>query len=218
MHATSDIQNHGRSDGDSTPLRVTRGALTPTEFGPLFERAARKLWCVAAAVTSDRDRASDVVQEAAVIALGKLCEFDPGTSFDAWMAQIVRFVALNDRRKSKRRPSRSADPAVLDSTSNPDRDSPDRRGHRSLGALLSDEHAFDDAVLHSLASLEENARACLLMKTVLGLSYAEIARTLSIPEGTAMSHVHRARKAMRDQLKSDQSSGPRESKPRGGAS
>lgn len=217
MDATSDIQGHGHSGGDSTPLRVTRGALTPTEFGSLFERAARKLWCVAAAVTSDRDRASDVVQEAAVIALGKLSEFDPGTSFDAWMAQIVRFVALNERRRSQRRPSRSADPAVLDSTSNPDRDPPSGTGHRSLGSLMSDEHAFDDAVLHSLAALEENARACLLMKTVLGLSYAEIARTLSVPEGTAMSHVHRARKAMRDHLKS-QEARSNESKSRGGAS
>lgn len=217
MDATSDIQPHGHSDGDSTPLRAARGALTPTEFGSLFERAAGKLWCVAAAVTSDRDRAPDVVQEAAVIALGKLGEFDPGTSFDAWMAQIVRFVALNERRRSQRRPSRSADPTVLDSTSSPDRDPPDQRGHRSLGALLSDEHAFDDAVLHSLATLEESARACLLMKTVLGLSYAEIARTLSIPEGTAMSHVHRARKAMRDHLKS-QEARSNESKSRGGAS
>ena len=212
MDAASDIHDHAHSGGDSTSLRVTRGAITSTEFGALFERVARKLWCVAAAVTSDRDRASDVVQEAAVIALGKLDEFDPGTSFDAWMAQIVRFVALNERRRTQRRPSRSADPVVLDSSPNSDRPTPDRSGHRSLGALMADEHAFDDAVVHSLASLEETARACLLMKTVLGLSYAEIARTLSIPEGTAMSHVHRARRAMRDQLK------PQEPKAPGGAS
>ncbi|MBL8759856.1 MAG: RNA polymerase sigma factor, partial [Phycisphaerae bacterium] len=177
MDATSDIPRDETPGGDSTPLRFTRGTLTPTEFAGLFEQAARKLWCVAAAVTSDRDRASDVVQEAAVVALAKLIEFDPATSFDAWMAQIVRYVALNDRRKSKRRPARAADPAVLDATSNPD--PAPRTGHRSLGALLADEHAFDDAVRHSLAELEETARACLLMKTVLGLSYADIARTLS---------------------------------------
>lgn len=137
-----------------------------------------------------------------MIALGKLDDFDPGTSFDAWMAQIVRFVALNERRRTQRRPSNPVDPAVLDSSPISDRPSPDRSGHRSLAALLSDEHAFDDAVVRSLGSLEETARACLLMKSVLALSYAEIARTLSIPEGTAMSHVHRARKAMREQLKS----------------
>lgn len=182
--------------------------LTPTEFGALFERAARRLWCVAAAVTSDRDRASDVVQEAAVIALGKLDEFDPGSCFDAWMAQIVRFVALNERRRTQRRPSTPADPAVLDSSSNSDRASPDRSGHASLASLMADEHAFDDAVVRSLATLDESPRACLLMKTVLGLSYAEIARTLSIPEGTAMSHVHRARKAMRELLKSQPAKAP----------
>lgn len=202
MTSAKDIPDLGSPDGAVPPTRVARGALTPAEFGELFERTSRKLWCVAAAVTRDRDRASDVVQEAAVVALGKLDEFNPGTSFDAWMAQITRFVALNESRRAQRRPARNADSSVLDSTANTGHGRPSSKTHGSLTTLMADEHAFDDAVARSLNSLEENARACLLMKTVLGLSYTEISRTLGIPEGTAMSHVHRARKAMRESLKS----------------
>jgi len=57
-----------------------------------------------------------------------------------------------------------------------------------------------DRVLEALVSLEETARACLLLRTVLDKSYREISLALDIPEGTAMSHVHRARKAMRRML------------------
>ncbi|MEO0587563.1 MAG: RNA polymerase sigma factor, partial [Planctomycetota bacterium] len=63
-----------------------------------------------------------------------------------------------------------------------------------------DQLAFDDAVVAALGGLEPTARACLLLKTVHGHSYAEIGQMLGVPEGTAMSHVHRARKRMRETL------------------
>ena len=45
--------------------------------------------------------------------------------------------------------------------------------------------------------LEETARTCLLLRTLRDMPYREISLLLDIPEGTAMSHVHRARQAMR---------------------
>ena len=44
------------------------------------------------------------------------------------------------------------------------------------------------------------ARACLLLRAVQDLDYSELSRLLGIPEGTAMSHVHRARNALRRAL------------------
>ena len=48
---------------------------------------------LAAAILHDKTAALDVVQEAAVVAMNKLAEFDPRTSFAAWAGQIVRFLA-----------------------------------------------------------------------------------------------------------------------------
>ena len=48
--------------------------------------------------------------------------------------------------------------------------------------------------------MSETARSCLLLKTVMELEYREIAVLLDIAEGTAMSHVHRARNRMRELL------------------
>jgi RNA polymerase sigma-70 factor (ECF subfamily) len=61
---------------------------------------------------------------------------------------------------------------------------------------------FDDALAGALEELDETARACLLMRVVLDLPYKRIALALDIPEGTAASHVHRARASMRASLKS----------------
>src|SRR5690606_21981893 len=68
------------------------------------------------------------------------------------------------------------------------------------GALSIEQGAFDDHVLKALGQLDEVARACLLLRTVHDLPYKQIALILEVPEGTAMSHVHRARQAMRRHL------------------
>ena len=44
------------------------------------------------------------------------------------------------------------------------------------------------------------ARSCLLLRTLEGLPYSQIAQMLQIPQGTAMSHVHRARRHLREHL------------------
>lgn len=183
----------------SASRRLEAEPLTPDSFASRFEAESRRLWCVAFSIVGDRSRAADLVQESAVIALGKLQEFEPGTSFSAWMAQIVRFCSLNESRRTARRRTSASDPVVMDSSHEgapPTEASPVLRD----GTLSEDQHAFDDRVAKALASLEERARACLLLRTVLELSYKEIAETLGLPEGTAMSHVHRARRAMRAEL------------------
>src|SRR5687767_9016051 len=67
----------------------------PIEFARNFRDSYRTLWTIAAGIVNDPFIAEDVVQEAAVTALGKLNEFEPNTNFTAWMAKIVRYIALN---------------------------------------------------------------------------------------------------------------------------
>jgi RNA polymerase sigma-70 factor (ECF subfamily) len=160
-------------------------------------------WLIAAAVTGDRFEADDIVQEAALIALGKRHEFIAGTNFSAWISQIVRLTALNYAKKSTRRGSIATDPATID------RDIASatagaKEGFSSvtaLGELVAHQADFDDEVLMALEEVSTEARACLLLRTVRHMSYSEIAQTLQIPEGTAMSHVHRAKNTMRSKLK-----------------
>src|SRR5688572_23487851 len=82
---------------------VGRGPLGPAEFSERLQSASRTLWLIAAAVLGRRSDADDVLQEAAVIGLRKLSDFDPATNFAAWMGGIVRNVARNQARKNIRR-------------------------------------------------------------------------------------------------------------------
>jgi RNA polymerase sigma-70 factor (ECF subfamily) len=53
-------------------------------------------------------------------------------------------------------------------------------------------------------------RACLLLRIVHQQRYREISEMMELPEGTVMSHVHRAKNALRRRLSpSDAKSTPR---------
>ncbi len=178
-----------------------QACLSRTQFAEFFQKSWRTLWCVAAAVLGSRDEVEDVLQESALIAIGKLADFDPQSNFTAWMAQIVRYTALNTaRRRARRRAVASIHDDLLQQPAGSE-----HRGNGSAlasgkGNLRAYEEAFDDRLLGALKSLDQTPRACLLLRTVEGLSYREISDVLGIPEGTAMSHVHRTRQALRERL------------------
>lgn len=179
-----------------------RGAiLSREEFAAQFQTAAGGLWCIAAAVLGGRNDAEDVLQDAAAIGFGKIGAFDPATSFAAWMGEIVRNVARNHARKADRRRTTPTDPASIDAVHRA-ADSPGAGVLRFDGGLLADQGAFDDRVVKALAGLDETARICLLLRTIESMSYREISRVMGIPEGTAMSHVHRSRHTLRGVLSS----------------
>lgn len=171
--------------------------LTPGEFSARFAAASRTLWLIAAAVLGRRDGADDVVQESAVIGLQKVNEFLPQTNFAAWMGGIVRNVARNQARKSIRRQTGAADPATLDQSRQAVAEPPKPPAFDRDGRLSVDQKVFDDRLMAALNELEEVPRVCLLLRTLHDQPYREIAGVLGIPEGTAMSHVHRARATLR---------------------
>jgi RNA polymerase sigma-70 factor (ECF subfamily) len=152
---------------------------------------------VAAGIIGDRTAAEDVVQEAAMHALGKLDQFEAGTNFRAWMAQMVRYVALNHRRRRQKHRAAPLTESV------PAGDLPPADGVLEIGGrgeLSSDQMHFDDRIMAALNSVGDVARACLLLRTIEQMDYADISKVLGIPEGTAMSHVHRTRQHLRERL------------------
>ena len=101
-------------------------------------------------------------------------------------------------------PIRHRQAASLDPEITPSQATPARELHLTsrgdLPATGPEQDQLDDRMVHALHSLGETARCCLLLRTIEGLPYAQIAELLEIPEGTAMSHVHRSRMALRGQL------------------
>ncbi len=189
---------------EGTPIRPAAAPAPDRsqEFAAQFKAAFRTLWLIAAGVVKDTALADDVVQEAAVVALGKLDQFQPGTNFTAWMGQVVRYVALNQARQRRRTRAISLDAATTDETSYRTRTATSSAELRvgPGGTLPADQPYFDDRIQRALEGVSDVARICLLLRTVEGLEYSEISRLLGIPEGTAMSHVHRTRRYLRERL------------------
>lgn len=176
-----------RAHGPAAPGGLDAQMLT-TEFSA----AAASLWTLAAGILGHRTHAEDVLQEAAMIAWQKRATFTPGTSFRAWIGRIVRFVAQNHRRRDRRRRTEPFANDELDTAPAPAANAPQTEG---IG-WTHDPLDFSDPVLAALQRLKPIARSCLLLKVVGGHDYREIAALLGIPEGTAMSHVSRARDAL----------------------
>lgn len=193
---------NGPQESKSERNKKLSKASTVTEYAAHYQQAYPRLMAVAAGVLGRREGAEDIVQDAASLAVEKRREFDSPAAYVAWMFGVVRRFALNERRKTHRRQTYATDPheftAVSDVHSTPGPLPVDP----CSGELVAGQASFEDDLLEALQDLSEDARCCLLLRTVHDLSYAEIEQLLGIPRGTAMSHVHRSRQHLRTRLAS----------------
>ena len=178
-------------------------SITEQQFADLLDQAYPKLWTLACAILKDRTLAEDVVQDAAITGLRKIADFRAGTNFTVWMGQIVRFTSLNYLKSAKRRKAMPLDVHLVEE---PVAQQQNSQSVTTGGELATDQTDFDDDLSNAINLLSPEKRSCLLLRIVHELSYEEIAEIVGIPEGTAMSHVHRAKSAMRNSLKSNETS------------
>jgi RNA polymerase sigma-70 factor, ECF subfamily len=153
-------------------------------FGPLYNLAQ---W-----LTQDRSEAEDLVQETYAKALKGFDSFQPGTNFRAWMYRILRNTFLTSRTGLT-----AAKTVSLDDEDDPQSVSP-ATAETPESILLA--RADHDAIQAALQQLPVAYREIILLCDVEEMSYREIAEALSIPMGTVMSRLARARKAMRELL------------------
>jgi RNA polymerase sigma-70 factor (ECF subfamily) len=137
---------------------------------------------LALALTTNRTRADDLVQETFLRALRYFDSYQ-GEDFKAWMAAIMRNI---HRSKTPPAPLSTDDEwltALPDPAPNPEQTAATAERAQRLRGLL--------------AGLPEALREVLVLREYGDLSYAQIASTLSIPTGTVMSRLARARDDLR---------------------
>jgi RNA polymerase sigma-70 factor (ECF subfamily) len=142
-------------------------------------------------LTQNREEAEDLVQETYVKALKGFASFQQGTNFRAWIYRILRNTFLTSRTglaATRTVALESEDEGQVVAVS---RETPE-------SILL--EQAGEQRIQAALDQLPVLFREVLLLCDVEDMSYQEIADTLSIPIGTVMSRLYRARKALRAAL------------------
>src|SRR6266852_4174909 len=155
---------------------------------PLFD----SLYNFARWLVRNQNDAEDLVQETYLKALRSFASFQPGTNFRAWMFKILKNTFLSSCSKLERRMTVAMDSEggspVLPSTS-------------VTPESLLIERSGDDAVRCAIEQLPVIFREVILLCDVEAASYQQIAEILSIPIGTVMSRLTRARKIVRESLR-----------------
>jgi len=154
---------------------------------PLFDQ----LYNFAHWLTRNREEAEDLVQETYAKALKGFSSFQLGTNFRAWMYRILRNTFLTSRTGLKATMNLPLDTEDSRPALAVDRDTPE---------TILIERSDRQLVQSAIDELPVNFREVLLLCEVEEMSYQEIAETLSIPIGTVMSRLSRARQMLRDYL------------------
>ena len=156
-----------------------------SEFHRLIEQQIPKLRRYARALTRNRDRADDLVQDTLGRALVKEQFWQPGTNLRAWLFTIMHNQNVNNVRRDIRE-SGGLNIEQISSTLTAATDPTATR------KMLELERA--------LAQLPLEQQQVILLVGLEGMSYEDTAEILTIPVGTVRSRLSRGREALRKLL------------------
>jgi RNA polymerase sigma-70 factor (ECF subfamily) len=152
-------------------------------FREIVRRYERPVLSLLARMVNDPALAEDLAQETFLKAYRRLSTFDTERRFSSWLFRIAHNTAIDAlRRRGPVEVEPDREPAVPPP--------PDPVEAADLGRAL-------DA---ALAKLRPQHRMAVLLRYQQGFSYEEIGDAMEIPEGTAKTFVHRARKLMAEAL------------------
>jgi RNA polymerase sigma-70 factor (ECF subfamily) len=145
---------------------------------PALRRYAR-------ALTSDTNRADDLVQDSLERALQRFHLYQNGTNLKAWLFTIMHNVYVNNVRKSCSEPNFVSYDTLTTS-------------HHNTSDIDNDVTMRD--LKCALTKLPNDQKNILLLVGLEGFGYKEVSHMLDIPLGTVMSRLHRAREKLRQQM------------------
>lgn len=157
-------------------------SLSSVEYGRLLEPLLQQAAAYALSLLRRRSDAEDAVQQAALRGLERVGTYDRGRSFKGWWFSVLKnccYDILRDRsHRSVRDPQTERSPVEPPGARPP-----------------------CEALIRALAKLSPEHEEILRLKYFGGMKYREIAQTLGIPEGTVMSRLHLARKALASEIR-----------------
>jgi len=169
---------------ESMPNELGTDAVSPLSFDEAFTLHHRAVFRTARAVVRDSALAEDVTQEV-FLRLYRNLDSTPGEDLlRAWLLRVTLNVARNTIRGSTRSMVRDNEYHKESVETGFYVDAPEEDYERKI--------AIEEA-RRALDKIKEPMRSCLLLKQQ-GLSYKEIATTLSIKETNVGSLVARGRK------------------------
>lgn len=178
--------------GDETGLVLAAQGGDQAAFGDLVRRYQRAVYRLAYGLTRNASDADDLAQETFVRAYRAIGRFRTGEPLYPWLSRITTNLAYSLYRRRKRRPETPLEPLLEAGRQWAAGDDPAEDAAR---------REFEGMLGEAFAELSEEHRAVLVLRVVEDLSYEEIAESLSVPVGTVMSRLSRARAELKTRLK-----------------
>ncbi len=151
--------------------------LVREHYPAVYRFCARRLGC---------EIARDIAQETFIAATRSIKKFNEQSAFSTWLLGIANNMCRNAARR-KRLEIVSPDGWLESSTSSPE------------GSIVDRE-----TLRRALHSLTPEQREVVLLHEIEGLSYAEAAEVIGVPEGTVKSRLHFAFLKLRVILQNEQ--------------
>jgi RNA polymerase sigma-70 factor, ECF subfamily len=165
---------------------------------------AQDMFAQAYHLTRNRADAEDLVQETFIRGMRKFEQFEPGTNLKAWLGRILFNQFINEYRRKKRRIKSVFVEGVENMAEVAYTPGKDDKFAEMAPADLARNESFmqhlDQDLKEGLQDLDSRYRDVLLLNTVAELSYRDIAGRLSLPIGTVMSRLHRAKAFLRNRF------------------
>ena len=134
----------------------------------------------------NREDAEEACQDTLLALARGIGRFEGRSSFRTWLHRLAANRARSTYQSLRRRAAGEAAGTPL----------PDRADPRRTSVLAGNRLDLLDA----LETLPGDHAEVTVLRDLLGLSYAEIAALLDVPEGTVKSRIHEARRRLRQRL------------------
>ncbi|MDD3179845.1 MAG: sigma-70 family RNA polymerase sigma factor [Opitutaceae bacterium] len=166
-------------------------------FDQLIRKYRERLFGVIYNLTSNREDASDLTQEAFIKAFQSIKRFQGQSSFFTWLYKIAVHSTLSHLRRNRLRSFFSLEkmnegevnPEIINALT--DKQGADREAQmRELHEKLNE----------ALQKLSIKHRTVITLFEIDGLSHAEIAEIMACSEGTVRSRLHYAKQFLQGEL------------------
>jgi len=163
----------------------------------LIENNLDKIFGYSLFITSDREKALDLMQETIVTALTKQHLYKEESHFRSWIFRILKNNHLNNIKKENIRKEINFSDAAPESN-----EEPLFLNKNKNGTYISDP-ILKRKISEVISSLSQEYRDVIVFIEIDQLSYEETAQVLGIPLGTVMSRLHRGRSILRKMLRNE---------------
>jgi RNA polymerase sigma-70 factor (ECF subfamily) len=164
-------------------------------FEQLVRRHEKKVFRLLLRMMGSREEAQDVAQETFLSLHRHGHRFRGDARFSTFIYRVASNAALNRRRTLGRNRARIQKLAVRQAAGDDLPTSPRNPEDAMIGGDLSIH------VRRALDGLKPALRLPVVLYDIEGLAYGEIAQVMGVAEGTVKSRIHRARQALRIELK-----------------